>query len=96
MAMPNIEDQVTAFYRGKQEVVFDFLGEDISSDGGLLLLRKVAHKTHIIRDISRLIPDRRSPFHVKYSYQHLLSQRVFRWRRATRTAMTPPACATTL
>ena len=75
--MPNIEDQFTAFRRGKQEVVFDFLGEDISSDGGVLLLRKAEHKMHIIKDLAGLIPDARNPLYIKYTSEHLLRQRVF-------------------
>lgn len=77
MVMPNIKDEVTAFHRGKQEVVFDFLGEDISSDGGVLLLKKVERKTHLIRTLATLIPDKRNPLFIKYDYQHLLEQRVF-------------------
>jgi Transposase DDE domain group 1 len=77
MVMPNIEDQVTAFHRGKQQVVFDFLGEDISSDGGVLLMKKVSSKMQIINDVAKLIPDKRDPLLIKYTYKHLLEQRIF-------------------
>lgn len=74
--MPNIKDQVTAFHRGKQAVVFDFLGENISSDGGALLLKQIIHKTRIIRDFAKNVPDDRCQVFVDYSYNYLMEQRV--------------------
>lgn len=75
--MPNIEDQFTAFHRGKQVVSFDFLGEDISSDGGVLLLKKIESKAHIIKDLARMIPDKRDQGSITYTYRSMLEQRVF-------------------
>lgn len=34
----------TAFYRGNQQVNFDFSAEEISSDGAVLLLEKLERK----------------------------------------------------
>lgn len=77
MIMPKFEDEVTAFHRGKQAVVFDFQGEDISSDGGALLLKKIESKTHIIRDFAKGIPDARCQAFIDYSYQQLVEQRIY-------------------
>ena len=77
MIMPKFKDQFTAFHRGKQAFVFDLLGENTSSDGGALLLKKIVAKTRIIRDFVRNIPDLRDPLSIKYTLQHLVGQRVF-------------------
>lgn len=67
----------TAFYRGNQEVNFDFSAEEISSDGAVLLLEKLERKHKLIDYFSRVIPDLRDPSRVTHSVYKLLKQRVF-------------------
>ena len=67
----------TAFYRGNQEVNFDFSAEEISSDGAVLLLEKLERKHKLIDYFSRVIPDLRDPSRVTHSVYKLLKQRIY-------------------
>ena len=53
--------QTTIFYRGKKAVCLDFTGEEISSDGSIILLEKLERQHHLLRYIYGFIPDRRDP-----------------------------------
>jgi len=66
----------TAFYHNKKRLTFDFSAEEISSDGGLCLLYKLARNTKLIRSFCQLIPDRRDPELITYSVEELVMQRV--------------------
>ena len=68
--------KVVNFNRSKR-VCFDFSGEKISSDGGILLLNKVALKSKMLCDFARIIPDCRSPLLIKHTIEKMLKQRVF-------------------
>jgi len=67
----------TIFYRGNKEITLDFSAEEISSDGSVVLLKKLERKHHYIRDFSRLIPDQRSSSRITHSIEKLLKQRVY-------------------
>lgn len=67
----------TAFYRGKQAVLFDFSAEEISSDGAVLLLEQLERKHKIIQYFSKYIPDNRHPLRIVHTIDKLLKQRVF-------------------
>ena len=54
-----------------------FTGNDISSDGGLLLLQQAEQRACIIGAISAQLTDTRHPSYVSHSYKEMLSQRVF-------------------
>jgi len=58
-------------------VSVSFTGSDISSDGGLLLLRECDHQIGIIDGISKCLNDDRHPSYVRHSFKELLTQRVF-------------------
>lgn len=53
-----------------------FTGSDISSDGGLLLLRECEERVGIIDAIGKCISDDRHQSYVKHSYKELVTQRV--------------------
>jgi len=67
----------TVFYRGRTEVSVDFSGEDISSDGAVILLEKLERKHNLIGHFSNFIPDNRDPLRTVHSVEKLLKQRVF-------------------
>ena len=69
--------QTTIFYRGNKAVCLDFTGEEISSDGSIILLEKLERQHHLLRYISGFIPDRRDPGKVEHSVEKMLKQRVF-------------------
>src|SRR4051812_41442360 len=62
---------------GTRQVLADFDGGDISSDGGALLLREAEARTGIIRQFAACFTDHRSPDLVEHSVEHLLAQRVY-------------------
>src|SRR3954463_12841997 len=62
---------------GPRQVLADFDGGDISSDGGALLLRETEARTGIIRQFVACFTDHRNPALVEHSVEHLLAQRVY-------------------
>ena len=62
---------------GSREVLADFDGGDISSDGGALLLRKVEELTGIIRQFATCFIDHRNPDLIEHLLEHLVAQRVY-------------------
>lgn len=60
-----------------KKVEFDFNGYEVTTDAGLLFLREVEEKTHIIDRISEVIHDNRHPGYIEHNTYHLLKQRVF-------------------
>lgn len=63
------------FKRRRVEVNFD--GGEVSSDGGLLLLRKLESRLGLIDAVARALADPRDPEKIKHSLADMLRQRVF-------------------
>ncbi len=64
-----------AIGRRKIEVRFD--GGEVTSDGGLLLLRQIERQLGLLKAVSKILPDPRNPFFVEHTTEQLLRQRVF-------------------
>lgn len=62
--------------RGRK-VQADFEGGEVSSDGGLLLLREVDRRLKVLKRAARLLPDDRQTGKVQHSMESMLRQRVF-------------------
>jgi Transposase DDE domain group 1 len=62
---------------GSRQVLADFDGGDISSDGGALLLRKTEQLTGIIRQFAACFTDHRNPDLIEHSLEELVAQRVY-------------------
>jgi hypothetical protein len=62
---------------GPRQVLADFDGGAISSDGGALLLRKVEELTGIIPQFAACFTDHRDPALIEHPLKHLLAQRVY-------------------
>src|SRR3954466_14180123 len=62
---------------GSREVLADFDGGDISSDGGVLLLRETERLTGIIRQFAACFDDHRDPDRIEHTVEELVSQRVY-------------------
>ncbi|NNM28363.1 MAG: IS1380 family transposase [Akkermansiaceae bacterium] len=60
-----------------RKVQADFEGGEVSSDGGLLLLREVDRQIKVLRRAAALLPDRRQAGKVRHSTEAMLRQRVF-------------------
>ncbi len=67
----------TVFYRGNVSVSVDFSGQEISSDGSVILLEKLERQHKLIDYYSKLLPDDRDPGLIRHSMNKLLKQRVF-------------------
>lgn len=67
----------TVFYRGNTSINIDFSAEEISSDGGVLLLEKIERKHKLINYFSKIIPDNRHPYYITHTIEKLLKQRVY-------------------
>lgn len=62
---------------GSREVVADFDGGDITSDGGTLLLRKTEQLTGIIRQFAACFTDHRNPDLIEHTVEELIAQRIY-------------------
>src|SRR3954471_16139869 len=61
---------------GPRQVLADFDGGDISSDGAALLLREAERLTGIIRQFAACFTDHRDPLLVEHTAEELVAQRV--------------------
>ena len=76
--MPKCTDAKIDFGRfGRRVIEADFSGGDLSSDGGLLLLRQVDAHLGLSRAAAAAIPDPRDPERVRHSLRDLLAQRLY-------------------
>ena len=62
---------------GRQEIIADFDGGRLSSDGGGLLLREVDRRLGLTASLADCIADPRDPAKITHDLRTLLSQRVF-------------------
>lgn len=60
-----------------KNIDLSYTGEDISSDGGLLLLKELENQTGIISGISKCLHDDRDQRYIQHSIEQLLSQRIY-------------------
>lgn len=72
-----MRNQITLFYQGKQKMSLDFSAEALSSDGAIILSKKLERKHGLIRQFSSDIPDRRDSRYTDFSIEQIVSQRVF-------------------
>jgi Transposase DDE domain group 1 len=62
---------------GRRVIEADFSGGDLSSDGGLLLLRQVDQHLGLSRMAAGAIPDPRDPERIRHGLRDLLAQRLY-------------------
>ena len=76
--MPNCTATQVPFAKlGRREIDVRFDGGDVSSDGGLLLLRQVERRLGLLKAVAQVLPDPRDPWLVQHTTEQLLRQRVF-------------------
>ena len=61
----------------RRQVEVSFGGGDISSDGGVLLLRQADRQLGLLQAVERVLADPRDPSLIKHSQLSLLQQRVY-------------------
>ena len=60
-----------------KNIELSYTGKDISSDGGLLLLKELENQIGIISDIANCLSDNRDQRYTQHSLKQLLSQRIY-------------------
>jgi hypothetical protein len=60
-----------------RQVVAEFNGGQISSDGGLLLIRQVDQQYRLSEQIAACFRDHRDPSRVEHSIQEMVAQRLY-------------------
>ena len=76
--MPKCTDGIVRFGKiGRREVQAAFDGGDITSDGGVMLLREVDRRLGLTAAAARAFTDRRRAASVQHSIRDMLAQRVF-------------------
>lgn len=62
---------------GGRQTEVSFTAPDLSSEGGLLLLREFEHRVGFIDRLNGCIRDERSPLLIRHTYKEMLIQRIF-------------------
>jgi Transposase DDE domain group 1 len=76
--MPKCTKEKIDFGRfGRRLIEADFCGGDLSSDGGLLLLRQIDRHLGLSRAAAAAIPDPRDPERIRHGLRDLLAQRLY-------------------
>ncbi len=74
---PLVQPLATPQKLGGRELVWNFDGGDITSDGGALLLKKLEEQTGIVRRLAACFTDYRKADQVEHPLLDLVTQRVF-------------------
>ena len=61
----------------RRKVQAEFSGGDITSDGGVLLLREIDRRLGLLKSVDEVIHDPRDPRYVSHSQLSLLRQRIY-------------------
>src|SRR6516225_5162783 len=62
---------------GPRKIAADFGGGNVSSDGGVLLLRQVDRWLGLTKQVAKALPDYRDPDRITHSLESLLRQRIY-------------------
>ena len=62
---------------GSRKIEADFSGGQVSSDGGVLLIRQVDRWIGLTKRLGELLPDGRDPDRITHSLETLLQQRIY-------------------
>ena len=62
---------------GRREIVAEFSGGTVSSDGGALLLQEADSKMNLLARFSQCFMDRRNPVLIEHSIEQMIRQRVY-------------------
>lgn len=69
--------QFTLYYQGKQQVNLDFSAQAVSSDGAIVLSKKLERKFNLIQHFCKAIPETRDLRYIDHSVEEMVRQRVF-------------------
>ena len=54
-----------------------FVEEEVTGDGGVLLLREIDRKLRLTERLSKIIPDKRDPLKIQHTMKSMLQQRIY-------------------
>lgn len=76
--MPKCTEARIDFGRlGRRIIEADFTGGDLSSDGGVMLLRQVDDRIGLSRAAAAVLPDPRDPERIEHGLREMLAQRIY-------------------
>ena len=76
--MPNRTVETIEFGRlGRRVIEANFEGGELSSDGGLMLLRQTDERIGLTRAVAAVFSDPRNPSHITHRLRDLLAQRIY-------------------
>lgn len=76
--MPNCtKSEVSLGRLGRREISANFDGGDISTEGGVLLLRQVDRKIGLTKAVAKVLSDGRDPTRIKHDLRDMVAQRVY-------------------
>jgi hypothetical protein len=76
--MPNCtKNEVSLGRLGRREISANFDGGDISTEGGVLLLRQVDRKIGLTKAVAKVLSDGRDPTRIKHDLRDMVAQRVY-------------------
>lgn len=76
--MTKCNHKTISFSSSKRRIIdAKFTGGNITSDGGVLLLRAIDQKIGLTKQLSKVVRDVRHPSYIDHSLQTLLKQRIF-------------------
>lgn len=76
--MPDCTDQQELFGRvGRRQIEVGFDGGDVTSDAGLLLIKKADEQIGLLSSVAAVLPDPRDPERIEHRMEGLLRQRVY-------------------
>ena len=76
-AQPDLSQPMLFDPLGPRKVVADFSGGDLSSDGGVLLLKQIDRGLGVSRMLAGCFSDARDQVFVEHSVEHLVAQRLY-------------------
>jgi hypothetical protein len=92
--MPNCtQTELTFPSFDRRKIEANFEGGDVSSDGGILLLREADRRLGLVQALDAVLPDPRDPELITHRQADLLRQRIYGLALVTRISMTTPRCA---
>lgn len=72
----NLESHVFGLVN-KRKIEVSFSGGDVSSDGGVLLVRQADKRLRLTEQLSRLLPDKRQSGKVQHRLLDMIRQRIY-------------------
>ena len=76
--MPNRTTETLNFGRlGRRHLQANFQGGDLSSDGGVMLVRQIDARTGLSRMAAQALTDRRTPGRIRHRLRDVLAQRLY-------------------